>query len=41
MGCIAEKSSERRITAFPMKDLGGSGKSSAYADRTADAPVNT
>jgi hypothetical protein len=41
MGCISEKSSERRVTSFPMKDLGGSGRSSAYADRSADAPVIT
>lgn len=40
MGCLSEKSSERRVTSFPMKDLGGSGRSSAYADRSADAPVN-
>ncbi|KAJ3637706.1 hypothetical protein MTP99_001143 [Tenebrio molitor] len=40
MGCISEKSSERRVTSFPMKDLGGSGRSSAYADRSADAPYS-
>lgn len=39
MGCASEKSAERRITSFPMKDLGGSGKTSAYADRNSDAPV--
>ncbi|CAG9761930.1 unnamed protein product [Ceutorhynchus assimilis] len=41
MNCVAEKSSERRVSSFPMKDLGGSGKSSAYADRSADAPFST
>ncbi|KAJ3665387.1 hypothetical protein Zmor_000884 [Zophobas morio] len=40
IGCISEKSSERRVTSFPMKDLGGSGRSSAYADRNADAPYS-
>lgn len=39
MGCASEKSAERRITSFPMKDLGGSGKTSAYSDRNSDAPV--
>ncbi|ERL92755.1 hypothetical protein D910_10064, partial [Dendroctonus ponderosae] len=39
MNCIAERSSERRVTAFPMKDLGGTGRSSVYEDRSADAPV--
>lgn len=39
MGCQAEKSAERRVTAFPMKDLGGSGRTSSYVDRNADAPV--
>ncbi|XP_044263845.1 putative ferric-chelate reductase 1 homolog [Tribolium madens] len=40
VGCISEKSFERRVTSFPMKDLGGSGRSSAYADRTGDAPYS-
>lgn len=40
MNCIADKSSERRVTSFPMKDLGGSGRNSAYADRSGDAPVS-
>uniref|UniRef100_A0AAR5PZM2 DOMON domain-containing protein n=1 Tax=Dendroctonus ponderosae TaxID=77166 RepID=A0AAR5PZM2_DENPD len=41
MNCIAERSSERRVTAFPMKDLGGTGRSSVYEDRSADAPYST
>ncbi|RZB38617.1 ferric-chelate reductase 1 -like, partial [Asbolus verrucosus] len=40
MGCVSEKSSERKVTSFPMKDLGGSGRSSAYADRSSDAPYS-
>ncbi|XP_066143030.1 putative ferric-chelate reductase 1 homolog [Euwallacea fornicatus] len=40
MNCIADKSSERRVTSFPMKDLGGSGRNSAYADRNGDAPFS-
>lgn len=39
MGCVSERTSERRVTSFPMKDLGGSGRSSAYTDRNGDAPV--
>lgn len=40
MNCISEKSSESRVSSFPMKDLGGSGRSSAYQDRSLDAPVS-
>ncbi|KAJ8960122.1 hypothetical protein NQ318_003841 [Aromia moschata] len=40
MWCASEKSSDSRVTSFPMKDLGGSGRNSAYADRSADAPVS-
>lgn len=39
MNCVAEKSSERRVSSFPMKDL-GTGRSSAYADRSSDAPFS-
>lgn len=41
MGCAAEKSLDRRVTSFPMKDLGGTGRTSSYADRNTDAPVST
>lgn len=27
------------MSSFPMRDLGGSGRTSAYSDRSADAPV--
>ncbi|XP_050316010.1 putative ferric-chelate reductase 1 homolog [Anthonomus grandis grandis] len=41
MNCIAERSSERRVSSFPMKDLGGSGRSSAFADRSSDTPYTS
>ncbi|XP_030765696.1 putative ferric-chelate reductase 1 homolog [Sitophilus oryzae] len=41
MNCVAERSGENRITSFPMKDLGGSGRTSAYTDRNPDAPFST
>lgn len=28
------------MSSFPMRDLGGSGRTSAYSDRSADAPVS-
>lgn len=37
---IAEKQSGSRVSSFPMKDLGGSGRSSAYTEQTLDAPVS-
>ncbi|KAL1497531.1 hypothetical protein ABEB36_008475 [Hypothenemus hampei] len=40
MNCIADRSSERRVTSFPMKDLGGPGRNSAYSDRSSDAPYS-
>lgn len=39
MNCVADKSSDRRVTSFPMKDIGGGGRNSAYLDRNADAAV--
>lgn len=29
-----------RVTSFPMRDLGGSGRTSAYSDNNYDAPVS-
>lgn len=29
------------MTSFPMKDLAGSGRTSAYSDTNADAPVSS
>ncbi|KAJ8966292.1 hypothetical protein NQ317_019194 [Molorchus minor] len=40
MGCISEKSPDKIITSFPMKDLVASGRNSAYPDPNADAPVS-
>ncbi|XP_060531143.1 putative ferric-chelate reductase 1 homolog isoform X2 [Cylas formicarius] len=40
LNCTAEKSSERRVTSFPMKDLGASGRNSGYNDRSPDAPFS-
>ncbi|KAG5873690.1 hypothetical protein JTB14_016858 [Gonioctena quinquepunctata] len=40
LNCISERSLESRVSSFPMKDLGGSGRSSAYADRDMDAPYS-
>ncbi|KAK9732358.1 Reeler domain [Popillia japonica] len=40
LGCAAERSAERRVTSFPMKDLAGSGRTSTYSDSNADAPLS-
>ncbi|GJQ82659.1 hypothetical protein Trydic_g19676 [Trypoxylus dichotomus] len=40
LGCAAERSAERRVTSFPMKDLAGSGRTSTYSDTNADAPLS-
>ncbi|XP_074042422.1 putative ferric-chelate reductase 1 homolog isoform X2 [Leptinotarsa decemlineata] len=41
LNCISEKSSDSRVSSFPMKDLTGSGRNSAYADQGMDAPFST
>ncbi|XP_022913819.1 putative ferric-chelate reductase 1 homolog [Onthophagus taurus] len=40
LNAASEKQAERRVTSFPMKDLGGSGRTSAYSDRGGDAPYS-
>lgn len=40
LNCIAERQSGSRVSSFPMKDLGGSGRSSAYTEQPLDAPVS-
>ncbi|CAG9863967.1 unnamed protein product [Phyllotreta striolata] len=38
---ISEKSGDSRVSSFPMKDLGGSGRNSVYNDRNMDARFST
>ncbi|XP_056640678.1 putative ferric-chelate reductase 1 homolog [Diorhabda sublineata] len=35
--CVSEKSSDSRVSSFPMKDLGGTGRNSLYNERSLDA----
>lgn len=41
MYCMSEKSGDSRVSSFPMKDLGGSGRNSAYNDRSMDSRFST
>lgn len=39
LGCVSEKPSGHRVSAFPMKDM-AQGRSSAVSERQMDAPVS-
>lgn len=40
MGCESDQSKNQRISSFPMKDLGGTGRMSSYSNRSGDAPFS-
>ncbi|XP_072391895.1 putative ferric-chelate reductase 1 homolog [Diabrotica undecimpunctata] len=39
--CVSEKSSDSRVSSFPMKDLGAGGRNSHYNERNLDARFST